>query len=845
MPVSSPPLTPTRVVRIREIFDGALERTEAERGAYLERACGGDPSLRSEVESLLSALERGQETWSRPFGAVLAEAIADADDAAYIGRRIGPYDVCRLIGYGGMGAVYEGVRADDQYHKQVAIKFLRRGMEGDLAIRRFRYERQILANLNHPNIASLLDGGVTPDGQPYFVMEYVDGEPITAYCARRALGVRARVELLRQVCAAVQHAHQHLVVHRDLKPGNILVAADGTVKLLDFGIARLLREGEGPDQLPMTQGGVRALTPDYASPEQVRGLPIATASDIYSLGVICCEVLAGRRPLVLAGKLFAEMQAIVCTTPAPAPSSLVTDAEAARRGERSAGRLRAQLAGDLDAIVLQALRKEPERRYGSAEQLSADLGRHLDGLPVSAQRDRLGYRLAKFIRRRRVEVGAATLVAASLVAGIVMTTRQAHRAERERAKVEQVNEFLAEMLAAADPGNDGRSVTVAQVLDEAARNVDRERLDPEIEAQIRHTIAQTYYGLGLYDQATTHARRAFELRRRVFGDRDMRTALSLSYVVAMAEARGAYVEAESLARLDVAMQRRMPTVVPAELATALDNLARTIELQGRLDEAMQVKLEALDIRRVSRDSVSLEAMPYTLNNLSVSYQYRGDFARAESLAHEALAVEAQVHGPRSVNSGNLLRNLASVLDEESRFAAADSTIRESIAILGAALGHEHTEYLRSVNMLATLRYRADDMRGAAAAAREVVGAIGRTLHESEPASSAALQVLGLALDSLGEHAAADSALRRSLALRRKYMPPDHWAIASSEAVLGYHLGLVGRNDDAERMMRAAYDKLAAARGADADVTKRVAVRLAELMTKLGRTRDAERWRARG
>ena len=238
---SRPEITPTRLVRIRELFDAALEMATEERIPYLMRACGGDITLRFEVESLLAALDRGGDTWERPAGASLASAMREHDDEAPLGTRIGAYAITRLIGYGGMGAVYEGVRADDQFQKRVALKFLRRGLEGDLAIRRFRYERQILANLNHKNIAALLDGGVTPDGQPYIVMEFVDGLPITTYAAQRRLDVTARVQLLRQVCGAVQHAHQNLVVHRDLKPGNILVTPDGTVKLLDFGIARLLR----------------------------------------------------------------------------------------------------------------------------------------------------------------------------------------------------------------------------------------------------------------------------------------------------------------------------------------------------------------------------------------------------------------------------------------------------------------------------------------------------------------------------------------------------------------------------------------------------------------------------
>ncbi|MEP7380823.1 MAG: serine/threonine-protein kinase [Gemmatimonadota bacterium] len=846
-PAQDPALTPTRLARIRDLFDAALELTASDRAEYLQRTCASDPTLRREVESLLSALERGSGTWDRPLGSVLADAVAAGDHAAGVGTRIGPYALTRLLGVGGMGAVYEGVRDDDQFQKRVALKFLRRGHEGDLAIRRFRYERQILANLNHRNIAALLDGGVTPEGQPYIVMEFVDGRPITAYAAAHHLGLRARLQLLRQVCAAVQHAHQHLVVHRDLKPGNILVAADGTVKLLDFGIARLLREGEGAAQLPATQGGLHAFTPDYASPEQVRGLPIATSSDLYSLGVIACELLSGHRPFAFDGQLFAEMQARIALAPPPPPSTLVTAADLPHFGEPSLPRLQRQLRGDLDAIVLQALRKEPDRRYSSAEQFAADFQRHLDGLPVTAQRDTLGYRTVKFLRRRRIEVAAGVLVAASLVGGIVATTRQARRAETERAKTAQVNTFLSTMLAAVDPGNSGRDVTVAQALSQAAQQIDSQHLAPEIEAEIRHTIGQTYYGLSLYDSAAKHIDRAYALRRNLYGELDQRSAQTYSYIVALAEARASYAEAESLARIDVDFQRRMPRSQQkaTELATALDNLARMIEHQGRLDEAMKVKLESLAIRRQATDSTTLASLPYTLNNLSVSYQYQGDFARAESLAVEALQVEARVHSSHSSNYGNLLRNYASIRTDLGDPAAADSLIRESIRLLLSTAGPHHAEYLRSVSMFAQLRYEANDMPGTVVAARVVVAEIGKGLHEGEPSAASTLQALGLALDSLKQYAGADSALLRSLAIRRKYYPADHWAIASSEATYGFHLGKVGREAEGARILAASYDKLAASRGADAQVTKRVAIRLADLLARMGRKEEAGRWRTKG
>ena len=822
------PLTPTRLVRVRELFDAALEMTESERSDYLRHACGPDTALQAEVESLLSALARGSATWDRPLGDVLADAVAQGDETAGIGTRIGPYRLTRLLGVGGMGAVYEGVRDDDQFEKRVALKFLRRGHEGDLAIRRFRYERQILAHLNHKNIAALLDGGVTPDGQPYIVMEYVDGRPITRYAAAQRLSLRARVQLLRQVAAAVQHAHQHLVVHRDLKPGNILVTPDGTVKLLDFGIARLLREGEGAAQLPATQGGAHAFTPDYASPEQVRGLPVAPASDLYSLGVIACELLSGHRPFSFDGQLFAELQSRIALAPPPPPSSLVTAADVPAFGESSLPRLQRQLRGDLDAIVLQALRKEPERRYGSAEQFAADLQRHLEGHPVTAQRDTFGYRASKFLRRRRIEVAAGTLVAASLVGGIVATARQARRAETERAKTEQVNQFLSTMLAAVDPGNSGKDVTVAQVLSQAAHDVDQQHLAPEIEAQIRHTLGQTYVELGLPDSAEAHIRRAVELRTQVYGKYDNRTSMSISYLAAVADARGAFAEAESLGYQVLEIQQRVKPPQPGELGSAYNNVARYLESQGKLEEAMQYKLKAAEALRSSDDSISLAALPYTLQGLSVSNAYAGDFAKADSQAREALAAEERVHGTRSRNYGNLLINLANVSSGLGHHEAADTAIRAAIEVLRETLGTEHPDYIAAHSIWAALRASVKDWATTERAARVVVDAIGGALHESDQSAAVALQQLGFALAARGATAQADSAFRRSLALRRKYLPPEHWAIASSEAVLGHHLAMTGRRREGEPMLRRAYARLVETRGADAEVTQTTAKRIAEV-----------------
>ncbi len=397
--------------KIEEVFQRAADLPRHQRASFLDEACRNDPELRADVESLLSY---DAEPVDHLHSAIrrTAASVAEAPIHGARGERIGPYELIRPIGRGGMGSVYLAVRADDTFRKQVALKVVKRGMDTDFVLSRFRHERQILAALEHPNIARLLDGGATNDGLPYFVMEYVEGKPITEFCKTHRLNIVDRLRLFGHVCSAVMAAHQNLVVHRDLKPGNILVNAAGTPKLLDFGIAKMLDNQLSSSIITQTVTGVRLLTPNYASPEQIRGEPITTATDIYSLGVLLYELIAGRPPYQTHGATPAEIQRVVCDVDPPPPSEM-------------APHLRRQLRGDLDNIVLMAMRKEPSRRYAAVQQLADDVRRHLDGLPISARKDTLAYRTSKFVTRHRVIVLAGVLVFCSLVGGIAATAYQA------------------------------------------------------------------------------------------------------------------------------------------------------------------------------------------------------------------------------------------------------------------------------------------------------------------------------------------------------------------------------------------------------------------------------------
>jgi len=404
--------------RVQEIFLEIIDLPLAEREALLARSCQGDAGLRSEVESLLRADAAGG---SAIAAAIESEVSALLDGHTPLaGTRMGPYRLLREIGRGGMGSVYLGERDDELYRKQVAIKVVKLGMDSTEVLARFRHERQILAGLEHPYIARLIDGGTSPDGQPFFVMEYVQGQPIDVYCREQGLGLEPRLRLFLRVCEAVAYAHRSLVVHRDLKPGNILVSSEGTPKLLDFGVAKLLNASLDPG-LTSTTNAVGPLTPEYASPEQIRGLPITTAADVYSLGAILFELLTGTRAQKIATHTPMEIERVICETDTPRPSTIARATHAAHR-----------LDADLDNIVLMAMRKDPERRYGSVNRLADDIARYLDGRPVLARQDSVVYRARKFVRRNSLVLAAAFLILLSLLGGIVLAERQARRAENAR-----------------------------------------------------------------------------------------------------------------------------------------------------------------------------------------------------------------------------------------------------------------------------------------------------------------------------------------------------------------------------------------------------------------------------
>ena len=531
------------------LFNVARKLRGEERAKLVEEACRQDPALRELVQALLDAAEwkESSKASSGPATQTSQPSESDAAEArpkratTLAGRRIGTYLLVREIGQGGMGAVYLAVRDDGQFDKRVAIKLLRPDsiMEGEL-VKRFRRERQILASLDHEYIARLLDGG-TYDGLPYLVMEFIDGQTINHYCEARRLSIDERLELFIQVCEAVQYAHRNLVVHRDIKPGNIVVTARGVPKLLDFGIAKLLNPDLARDQVAATGLGIRAMTPYYASPEQVRGEPITTATDVYSLGVLLYELVSGLRPYRVRSETEHEIAQAVCEQQPELPSTALRRMESdatersAQHGPQESGpKLRRRLAGDIDNIVLMALRKEPQRRYGSVEQLALDVQRHLKGLPVAARPDTFGYRFSKFILRNKTVVAFATLAAVGLLAGAVTATWQAREATRARARAEArfedvrqlASSFLFEFHDAIEnlPGaTPARELIVTRALEYLNSLASESGDDPALQLELAAAYEKVgfiqwnryYSNLGDLEGSLTSQRDAQEIRAAV------------------------------------------------------------------------------------------------------------------------------------------------------------------------------------------------------------------------------------------------------------------------------------------------------------------------------------------
>jgi serine/threonine-protein kinase len=873
-------VTPERLKRIEEVFCEAAGLAPEERNPFLDSACGADAELRREVESLLEE----EEDPKAPFASLISDVAAGlaSSQQEFAGRRVGAYRIAGLIGKGGMAEVYRAVRDDDQYQKEVAVKLVRPGRITSLTLARFRHERQILASLDHPNIARLLDGGTTGDGLPFFVMEYIEGKSITEYCDEHKLSIKERLRLFRSVCAAVQHAHRHLIVHRDLKPSNILVTKEGVVKLLDFGIAKLLAPISSPMAVTVAQTMtmVRLMTPDYASPEQVRGEPVTTVADVYGLGAVLYELLTGEKAHKFKDRSLAEIERVICDTVIERPSAAVEN----RAG--APARLRRELAGDLDNIVLTALRKEPERRYQSVEQLSEDIRRYLAGRPVTARQDTVLYRTVKFIHRHKAGVGVTTVILLLLVGFAATMSLQAARIARERDRANQVTEFLVGVFGVSDPGEArGNTVTAREILDRGAEKIRRELRDqPEVQAALMDTMGRVYYRMGLYDPALPLLEDALELRRQVLGIEHADVASTQNNLALLLHARGDFDEAERFYQGSLAMRRRLFGEKSPEVAASLNNFGLFLKDKGDYAAAESHLRQALDLRRALFGSVHTD-IAETLNELGVLMKKGGDLAAAEPLYREALEMRRHLLGEdhpavaESVNNMAVLldtmgryeeaeplsrqalalyrrllgeehphvavsmSNLAGLLKRKGDYEIAEQLYRQSLAIMHKLHGEEHPEIAVILNNLAALLREKGDYDGAEPLFRQALAMRRGLLKEGHPSIITGLQNLGLVLMFKRDYDAAEPLFREAVMMAEQAFAPGHWIVAESQSNYGACLARLGRFREAEEYLVGGYNGLKKALGDKHERTWKAVENLALLYEASNREEEATRYRA--
>jgi eukaryotic-like serine/threonine-protein kinase len=785
-------IDPQRWREVDEVFAKALDCPPVERPALLDRACAGRPALRREVERLLAADEEGAGFLESPPGELLALALDDGEE----GGTLGPYRLLRRIGSGGMGTVYLARRDDGHYRRDVAVKVLRSGLASTEARHRFLAERQILARLEHPNIARLYDGGCTADGRPYLVMELVAGMPVDEYCDRHRLTVDQRLLLFRKICAAVQHAHQNLLVHRDLKPGNILITAEGEPKLLDFGIAKRLapEAGEALEALQETRHGMRMLTPGYASPEQVKGEAITTASDVYALGVILYELLAGRRPYRVQAELPYELERAICEQEPERPSLALFQAgppgveEIAQDRRARPQALSHRLRGDLDNVVFMALRKDPRARYGSAAQLAEDLEKHLQDLPVAARPDTLRYRARKLVRRHRTAVGvtaAVVLLVAASVAGLIGQGRQL---ARERDKARYALSFLVDVFKQADPYQaKGERLTAREILDQGAERISRELAgEPDVQAAVMDAIGEVDLGLGRNDQAGPLLERALALRRRIFGFGSLPVAESLEHVAELRLQRSDRPGAESRLREALTIRRRRQGEGDIAVAKTMNLLGGALVEKG-VSPAAAPEIEALH-REALAIAVAVEGpngltVAETLLGLSELQQALGSYGEAERLFRQGLAVERRALGDRAPRLWRDQTDLGDVLIDAGKLKEAEALLRKCLSVQQKILDREHPDLVITMVNLAQAVHRQGRYAEAEALDREAL-AMARTIYG--PTHSIVAIVLGNLASDIHAQSRGAEAIRyyeQALALRRR-------AFGDSDPLVGQNLLLL-------------------------------------------------------
>ena len=866
-------MEPLRWQEIQDVYLAALTRPPEERLAWLDAACATDPDLRDEVESLLATGEG--DLLDATLNDLLLLLDEDEGEGPPPPEHAGPYVILEELGRGGMGVVHRALRDDGQYAREVALKLVQPAGDAGEVARRFRRERQILAALEHSGIARLYEAGVAADGRSWLAMELVRGEPIHRYCDRLRLPVGERLALFEQVLSAVEYAHRNLVIHRDLKPSNVLVTEDGDVKLLDFGIAKLLDATDDGtyDDEPLTRAGQHLLTPEYASPEQRSGEPLTTASDVYSLGVMLHQLLVGRRPE--GGD-------------PTSPSTVRETEEAARARGTTPRRLRRQLRGELDTIVLRALRPVASERYPTVSALLDDLVRYRTGKPILARSPSWPYRARKLVARNRLAVGAAAAALLGLVGGLGVALHQARVAREERDLAESVSGFLENMFTSSNPfdrsGERRDTLPVRSFLDQAVERLDADLADqPEARARMQRVLGTVNEALGAYDRSRTLLEAAVAGYRQLGGDHAPEVSVALRDLGRVVHSAGDAAAAEPyyLEALEIADARYGPTSTEAgdiriQLAAVLITLERLDEAEATLRAGIAARadtgaaaaaktienlnlLAVLQYRRNEVDSaivtmgLALDLSQRTLGpdnpttavlaqNLGLALHRRGRDEEAEPHLRDALRGLEMALGPDHPNLGPTMKNLALVLDATGRPAEADSLFRASVAFTRRVAGDRHPDLAIALYDYGTTLMRWGELEHARALVDEAVEVSRVAIGPEAPGTGVTLGGAADVRRRQGEPGAAEGMYREALGILGKTFPPTHPRVLAVKGGLGLALADQGRRDEAEGLLLSVYED--AGTLGDGGVARRDAARrLATFYEDGGDGAEAARWRA--
>lgn len=837
-------MQPDRADRIAEIVELILEVDPPQRATLIVELCAGDAELLGEVASLLQYQETARDFIETPAVEKVAGIIEANAVGLKSGETIGAYRIANRIGEGGMGEVY--LAEDTDLGRKVALKLIKYGLGTTDFVRHFRQEERILAGLNHPNIAALYGASVTSQGVPFFVMEYVDGLRLDDYCRQKQLSISQRLALFRKICAAVAYAHQNLVIHRDIKPANIRVTSEGEPKLLDFGVAKLLEADASPvAEQTITMMGV--MTPEYASPEQVRGENITTASDVYSLGVVLYELLTEQKPYKIETRSPASVSRAITEQEPTRPSTAIAKGDGSSKPQIPNSKL---LRGDLDNIVLTAMRKEPARRYQSVAQFSEDIRRHLEGRPVIARKDTLGYRASKFVTRNKIGVAAAALILLAIIAGSIAALWQASIArnqrdvaQRERLKAERVNTFLQDMLGSAAPLNKGVDVKVVDVLSDASERARKDAANqPELMAGVLSTLGRTYISLDDFPKAEPNLRAALEASTRANGADSPTSATIMQWLGLTLAYQNKTAEGEKIARQAVELQRKYHPQGHEDLGVALYALGLNLAAKNEPKAAEPFLGEAsTHIRKYLGEKHGFYMATLTMRAMAL--ERSGKVEPAEALYRQVIDLGENVEPRYRMFRAQAWAYLGNLLINKGAYDEAEKILTKSEALYREILGGEMNTSVATIKQnLGTIYFHRGEYAKAVPQHRKSMEILRKVLTRDNPMATASIGWLGHSLTRNGKPAEGEPYLREALEIRKRTLPKEDLTIPLTESVLGECLTGQKRFADAEPLLTKGFEAIKAKLGDQHRRTIEARQRLAKLYEAWGKTELAEQYR---